>query len=206
MRSMMSTKSNWLEFRTLTTLKCLSFVIKTFISCKVIVYILHTWAHGCSGFNRLLFFHFCISHLVNIAIIANGRGGLLKKCTLAFSHTFCHQSSEWRVYFESRSLGLVRKRGTGGMREGLRPNRAVLEEFVVWSFFCLDSIQVIELHSKEPFWGWSLTNSLLPSGESVLQNQGKTWREHMQKETREGDLKYGIHFEKSNMSLVSITM
>lgn len=73
-------------------------------------------------------------------------------------------------------------------------------------FFCLAPIQVIELHSKESFWGWSLTNSLLPSGESVLQSQGKTWREQMQKETREGYLKYRIHFEKSNMSLVSITM
>lgn len=38
-----------------------------------------------------------------------------------------------------------------GMREGLGPNRAVLEEFVVWSFISGTHPQVIELHWKEPF-------------------------------------------------------
>lgn len=39
------------------------------------------------------------------------------------------------VIFEPGSLGLVRKRRKLGMREGLRPNRALLKEFVVCSFF-----------------------------------------------------------------------
>lgn len=76
------------------------------------------------------FFHFCISHLVNIAIIAKGRGGLESDPWLV-SHELFFSLLNGECVFEPGSLGLVRKRRKLGMREGLGPNRALLKEFVV---------------------------------------------------------------------------
>ncbi len=78
------------------------------------------------------FFHFCISHLVNIAIIAKGRVGLENDPWLV-SHKLCFSLLNGEYDFDPGSLGIVRKRRKQGMREGLRPNRALLKEFVVRS-------------------------------------------------------------------------
>lgn len=48
-------------------------MIKTFISCKIIVYILHKHMDAVDSTD---FFSIFASHLVNIAIIAKGRVGL----------------------------------------------------------------------------------------------------------------------------------
>lgn len=207
MRSMMSTKSNWLEFRTLTTLKCLSFVIKTFISCKIIVYILHTWAHGCSGFNRLLFFHFCISHWVNIAIIANGRGGLLKKMHAGFQPhvllpVFWMKSTFWiKVPWlsgEERNKGNERRPQA---KEGCTGRVCGVEFFLsgshpsYWAALEGTFLRLKFDQFTATFWRVCFAES--------RQNLKRT---HAEKRQEKGYLKYGIHFEKSNMSLVSVTM
>lgn len=55
------------------------------------------------------FFHFCISHLVNIAVIAKGRVGLESDPWLV-SHKLCFSPLNGEYDFEPGSLGFVRKR------------------------------------------------------------------------------------------------
>lgn len=63
---------------------------------------------------------------MNIAIVAGGRVGLEYDPWLV-SHSLLNGEYD----FEPGSLGLVRKRRKPGMREGLRPNGALLKEFVM---------------------------------------------------------------------------
>lgn len=96
------------------------------------------------------FFHFCISHLVNIAIIAKGRVGLESDPWLV-SHKLCFSLLNGEYDFEPGPLGLVRKRRKQGMREDLRPNRARLKVFVVWSSFFWHSSKLLSCIGRNLF-------------------------------------------------------
>lgn len=97
------------------------------------------------------FFHFCISHLVNIAIIAKGRELALRMIPGLLATSYLSVFWMGSMIFEPGSLGLVRKRRKQGMREDLRANRALLKEFVVWSFFSWHSSKLLSCIGRNLF-------------------------------------------------------